>query len=351
MSARRAVFAILAVAALFVALELRAVLKDGPLGQRRPMPVTAEPQAPTAADAAREDAAREGPAQPIKAFDSLHFSWSSRETDLGRLARSEGNAEGPAALVTRSDGDTLIVDGVNGRLVLVNPAGERRTVRAPLAAIQDATALPGAGFALLDRLVDRKVALVDREGNVFAQVPLTPRAGEPGLLTGVFASRDVVCVEREHGACVPVSTTKGEPAADERELPGRLASDGKSVLHAAIVAPGSARVTVARSEASPLVHRFTRELAFAGAVRSLEFLDANPAGELFLAVVLESNPSAVLVLCLAVESGDELGRQEVPASQLPDEVTRSFTVVPTGGFLYLQRTVDGADLRRYRCTP
>jgi hypothetical protein len=352
MSARRAVVAVLALAGVLVALELRVVLRaKAPHRHREGGPassVTASSRASTP-PAAPAPAANESDA--ATALRDLHFSWSSSPSGLGRLARAEGNAEGPAAFAAHAEGDALIVDGVNGRLVLVSTTGDLRTVPAPLTAIQDATALPGRGFALLDRLVDRAVVLVDGDGKTFAKVPLPPRAGDPGLVTGVFASGDLVCVEREHGACVPIATVKGEPPPSERELPGRLASDGKSVLHAGIVAPGSARVSVARGEASPFVHRYTRELTFAGPVRSLEFLDANAAGELYVGVVLEDSPASVVVLCLAVASGVEIGRQEVPASPLPDEVTRGFAVVPSGGFLALQRTVDGADLRRYRCAP
>ena len=351
MSAPRAVVVVLAVAALFVALELRAVLRRDPgahlhdddAGGTAPPRRTGAPPAPMSADADVEPS--------LANVTTLHFPWSSATTGLGRVARAEGNAEGPAAFAVQPTGDVLILDGVNERIVLVSAAGERRSVKAPLGAIQDVAALPNRRFALLDRLVDRAVVLVDGDGNVFARVPLPSRAGDPGLVTGVFANRDVVCVEREHGACVPVASANGGPPPSERELPGRLASDGRSVLHAGIVAPGSSRVSLARSDAAPPMHRYTRDIAFASPVRSIEFLDANAARELYLGVVLESAPSTVLVLCLALESGEEVGRQELPASSLPDEVTRSFAVVESGGFLALQRTVDGADLRRYRCAP
>lgn len=349
MSGRRAVFAVLALAGLFVGLELRVVFGDRAAPQK-----TAHERAPLEHARVSESPSPDAHAvegAPTTQDFGRRFPWSSSPSGLGRIARTEGNAEGPASLAAGPDGQTLVVDAVNGRILLLRGAGEPRSVKAPLAAIQDVVALPSGGFALLDRLVDRQLALVDREGHVFAKIPLPPQAGEPGLLTGVFANREVVCLEREHGACVPVATPKGDPAPSDRELPGRLASDGASVLHAGIVAPGSARVSFSRSDASPFVHRYTRELTFEGPVRSLEFLDANAAGELYVAVVLEGAPEAILVLCLATANGAERGRQALPASTLPDEITRSFAVMPDGGFLYLHRTVDGADLRRYRCAP
>jgi len=202
-----------------------------------------------------------------------------------------------------------------------------------------------------DRLVDRAVAIVSPAGAVVARVPIPAAAGEAGLLTGIFDRGGIVCVEREHGSCVPVATSAGGPPDSAQEFPGRPASDGTSLLHAGIVAPPSNRVQLTRNRAQPFAHGYTRVFTFPSPVRSIEFLDANDAHELYLAVTLADAPEVVEVLCLATETGLAIGRQTLPASPLPDEVNRAFAAFPGGGFVYLYRTVDGAEPRRYRCAP
>lgn len=359
MGARRAVVLTLAVAALIVGLEARSVFRHEPRDAHEsvlpdaPDSPAATRDVPAAANA-RNDLAPSSP-KPIDASAwRTHFSWSSDSSSrgaLGRLARSEGNAEGPASLAVNAAGTALLIDGVNHRLVFATDTGPSHVAASPVALAFDVTALANGSFALLDRLVDKVVVVVDSQGRVLVRAPLGIQAGEAGLLTGVFSSRDEVCVEREHGSCVPVVSSDGGAPDDARELPGRPASDGVSLLHAGIVAAPSARVHLTRSEAHPFRHGFTKEFLFPANVGALAFLDANRAGELYLGVMLESSPDKVVVLCLATETGVERGRTVVPTSPLADEVTREFAVVPTGGFLHLHRTVDGADVRRYPCEP
>jgi hypothetical protein len=354
MTARHAVFVVLGLATLLVAAELRVVFQSERAGESRARDTAAERTGATGVIAERARTAppaNDGDAALAPLGWPTRLAWGSGPGALGREARTEGNAEGPAAIALGRDGTLLVLDTVNARLVLAG-GGSTRAIASPLAAPFDAAPLPGGGFALLDRLVDRAIAIVDASGALRARVPLPARAGEAGLVTGVFAAGETLCVEREHGACVPVGTTKGEPVGDDQpEFPGRPASDGRSLLHAGIVAPPSARVHLTRSRARPFAHGFTRELAMPSIVRSVDFLDANDAGELMLAVTLESAPEEHLVLCLATETGAETARLRVPASPLPDEVNRGFAALPGGGFVYLYRTVDGAEPRRYPCAP
>jgi hypothetical protein len=350
MGARRAVFAFAAIAGLIVALEVRAVLRSEQAVRREG---ATPPQDAAGVPTRLAPGVVKPNADASTTADAWHraWSWSSGPTGLGRLARAEGNAEGPASIAVSPIGSALVVDNVNHRLVFTGAAGETRDVPSPLALPFDATALPNGSFAVLDRLVDKAVAIVDAQGKLLAKIPLGPAAGEPGLLTGVFAGATAVCVEKEHGACSPIATAEGAPTSETGDLPGRPASDGVSILHAGIVAAPSARVHLTRSIAKPFRHGYSKELAFEGRVRAVVFLDANDVGELYLGVVLDAAPERTLVLCLATETGLELGRTAVPSSPLPDEVTRELAVVPSGGFLHLHRTVDGADLRRYPCSP
>ena len=356
MGARRAVVLTLAVAALIVGLEVRSVFRHEPRDAHEAALADAPAatrDVPAAANA-RNDLAPASPKPMNPNAWRAHFSWSSDPSSqgtLGRLARSEGNAEGPASLAVNAAGTALLIDGVNHRLVFATDTGPSHVAASPVALAFDVTPLANGSFALLDRLVDKVVVVVDSQGHVLVRAPLGIQAGEAGLLTGVFSNRDDVCVEREHGACVPVVSPDGGAPDDARELPGRPASDGVSLLHAGIVGARSSRVHLTRSEAHPFRHGFTKEFLFPANVGALAFLDANSAGELYLGVMLESSPDEVVVLCLATETGIERGRTVVPTSPLADEVTREFAVVPNGGFLHLHRTVDGANVRRYPCEP
>ena len=351
---------VIGIALLILAVEVRGVLRSDPAQRpagngfeaieqggdaQKPRPDSA-PSSPVPLSPAPQSAQ-----SAQSAHFEQHFSWSSGVHGLGRVARQEGNPEGPAGLAVNALGTSLIVDSVNHRLLFTAASGDTLAAPSPLREVCDVAALPNGSFAVLDRLADRAAAIVDSRGKLLAKLPLPPHAGDPGLLTGIFADARNVCVEKEHGECVPVFTNGGEPVADAAPLHGRPASDGVSLLHAGIVAPPSARMHLTRSWSRPFRHGYTRELLFPSTIQSLHFLDANAAGELFLAVVLAGAPAELLVLCMTTETGVELGRTVLPTSPLPDEVTRELTVISSGGFAYLHRTMAGAALEYHACVP
>lgn len=255
-------------------------------------------------------------------------------------------------------GRTWILDQVNGRLVRLErdgkPAG---TVPVPVQAPQDVVVAPDGTALVLDRLVDKAVAVLGPDGKPRGELPLVGKGlEEGGAATGLFVDGEDVYVEREHGDAVLVGTTSGRPSQERPELPGRPAGDGRSLLTAGIVDAAAGAVMVTAIDRSTQAHRFTRTLTLGQHVVALNALDADRSGVIYLGVVLEE-PGAtperpgftITLLCLDPLDGRPLGQTRFAASPMPEETFRELTVLPEGGAYFLERTPAGVRLVRHGC--
>ena len=97
--------------------------------------------------------------------------------------------------------------------------------------------------------------------------------------------------------------------------------------------------------------RFSREYNLPNPVFALDLLDTDRVGIIYLGLVAapEGQPSMVTLLCLDPLDGRPLGMTQFPANDSPEETFRELTVPEEGGVLYLYRTDQGAELRRYDC--
>ncbi len=286
------------------------------------------------------------------------FSWGSGEGALGRSRPDEANPEAPMSLTVDGFGQTWILDQVNGRLVKLDrdgrPAG---SVPVPLQAPQDVVVAADGTALVLDRLVDKAIAVLGPDGKPRGELPLTGKGlDEGGAATGLFTDGTDVYVEREHGDAVLVGSTSGEANRERPEVPGRPAGDGRSYLTAGIVDGPAGAVLVTAIERATKVHRFTRTLSLGQPVLALNALDADRSGVIYLGAVVEqpgSTPEApqfgLTLLCLDPLDGRPLGQTRWAASPLPEETFRELTVLPEGGVLYLERTPSGVRLVRYGC--
>lgn len=286
------------------------------------------------------------------------FGWGSGEGALGRSRPDEANPEAPMSFTVDGFGQTWIVDQVNGRLVKLDrdgkPAG---SVPLPVQAPQDVVVAADGTALVLDRLVDKAIAVLGPDGKPRGELPLTGKGlEEGGAATGVFTDGTDVYVEREHGDAVLVGSTSGEANRERPEVPGRPAGDGRSYLTAGIVDGPAGTVMVTAIERATKAHRFTRTLGLGQPVMALNALDADRSGIIYLGAVVEqpgSTPDApqfgITLLCLDPLDGRPLGQTRWAASPMPEETFRELTVLPEGGVLYLERTPAGARLVRYAC--
>jgi hypothetical protein len=363
MTKQRAVLVLTVVAALLVALVLLwptthaqtgptsvSPLVDAGLTESRRAPPTGPTSQPSAGDAGAMTAAEPGVI--------ARFGWGSGPGQLGRNRPDEANPEAPMSFAVDSNGTTWVLDQVNNRLVKVDRSGQSvGTVPLTLQAPQDVTVAKDGTVVVMDRLVDKAVALVGPDGKQLGELKLEGKGlAEGGATTGVFTDGKSVLVEREHGDLVKLGTTDGKADAERPEVPGRPSRDGTSYLSASIGDAPSGQVLVTVIEQQTREHRFTRRLVVGPPVVALTLLDSDGAGIIYLGALVEvagSTPEArrftVSVTCLDPRDGHPLGKATLPANDSADETFRELTVPDEGGVLYLRRTEQGAQLVRASC--
>jgi hypothetical protein len=288
----------------------------------------------------------------------VSFGWGSGAGNLGHSRPDEANAEAPMSLTIDSLGQVWILDQVNERLVKLDRSGKQLgTVALTVQAAQDVVVGPDGTVMVLDRLVDKSVALIGPDGKPRGELPLLGKGlEEGGAATGVFSDGKDVYVEREHGDSVRVGNTSGDANKERPEIPGRPAGDGRTYLTAGIVDGATGTVMVTAIDRQPQAHRFTRQLSLGQPVIGLNALDADLSGIIYLGTIIElpgSTPEVpvfgIALLCLDPLDGRPLGQTRFPANSMPEETFRELTVLPEGGVLFLERTPAGPRVVRYGC--
>jgi hypothetical protein len=217
-------------------------------------------------------------------------------------------------------------------------------------------------IVLLDRLVDRSIALHDPSGALRARIPLEG-VGETGALTGVFTDGADVYVEREHGPLVKVGDLAGTPSEGHPEIPGRPGRDGRSFLSAGIIDAAAGRAWVSSIDRASGQHRFTREIRYRAEIAAILLLDTDRGGTIYFAVELhdavdDGAPAGqaglrpwILLQCLDPLHGQPTGSAVLLANTLPEESLRDLTVPDDGGVVEALRSANGVSYERHECVP
>ena len=288
------------------------------------------------------------------------FGWGNGDGNLGHSRPDEANPEAPMSLTVDALGQVWILDQVNERLVKLDRSGKRvGTVPLTVQSAQDVVVAADGTAMVMDRLVDKAIALIGPDGKPRGELPLVGKGLlESGASTGLFTDGKDVFVEREHGDSVRVGNTSGEASKERPEIPGRPAGDGRTYLTAGIVDGRSGTVMVTAIDREPQQHRFTRQFSLGQPVLALNALDADRSGIIYLGTVLELPGSTaeapqfqIALVCLDPLDGRPLGQTRFPANSMPEETFRELTVLPEGGVLFLERTPGGPRVVRYGCGP
>jgi hypothetical protein len=287
------------------------------------------------------------------------FGWGSGKNQLGRHRPHQGNPEGPMSLTSDHSGNPWVLDQVNGRVVKLDGRGQvTGTPLLTVQAAQDLAVAKNGNALVLDRLVDKTVALMGSDGKSIGELPIGGRGiPETGKVTGVFTDGDSVYVEREHGDLVRIGDTSGKADPNRPEIPGRPTRDGQSYISAQISDGAHGHVAVTEIDRASGDHRFTRDIPIGMPVMAIVLLDTDLSGIIYLATMGErpgatSESAAIPVvdlLCLDPLDGRPLGRAETAANTSADETFREMVVLDNGGVLYLYRSDSGSELRRLDC--
>lgn len=306
----------------------------------------------TAADSGMPEA-RTGPGVEL-----ARFGWGNGEGNLGRTRPDEANPEAPMSLTVDALGNVWILDQVNERLVKLDKQGKPLgTVPITVQGAQDVVVTPDGTALVMDRLIDKSIAVIGPDGKPRGELPIVGKGlEEGGASTGVFTDGDQVYVEREHGDAVRIGTTTGQADKERPEVPGRPAQDGKTFLTASMVDGAAGVVMVTAIDRPSQAHRFTRTLTLGTPVIGLNALDADQAGVIYLGTITElaaSTPEVpvfgITLLCLDPLDGRPIGVTRFAANSMPEETFRELTVLPEGGVLFLERTEQGPRVVRYGC--
>ncbi len=285
----------------------------------------------------------------------MRARWGAGADELGRDRPNEGNPEAPMSLSTDGKGNVVILDQLNGRLTRFDRHGAHLgTAPLPLQAPQDLALARDGTTVVMDRLVDKSIAVMAPDGKLLGELPLVGKGlEEGGGATGVFVDGTDVWVEREHGPLVRVGDTRGKADAERPSVPGRPSRDGRSYLTAAIIDRAAGKLYVNAIAKETRQHRFTRQLQLPGAIQSIALLDTDASGVIYLGAVVEragGEPAVVLLLtCLDPLDGRPVGQARLPANTSADETFRELTVLDEGGVLYAHRTEERFELQRHDC--
>jgi len=329
---------------------------------RDPRPTATAPQASASASETDEPARSAPPtsapvleatATPVAETDDgddasivLAARWGSGRGELGRSRPQEGNPEGPMSFARTGD-ELLVLDQVNGRVARYDAKGKLRATFETTETTQDLTVAKDGTVALLDRLVDKTVRLVDKNGRPIGALPLpSDRVEDPGLVTGVFVDGKDVYVEKEHGVLTRIGATDGS-AAEPAELTGRPSKDG-ALLLMAVLASAEAHVTLNAFDRRAGSLRFARVIHFPRPTRQIMLLDSDMRGTIYVGV-LAGRPQMVHIACLDPGDGHAIGRLSVPTSATPEEAFREFTIADDGTILLALRSEEGIEYRSAHC--
>ncbi len=326
---------------------------EGPAGE--PPLVTAEVSrvAPRAAPARAVDGAGEAvTASASPSNEPVRFGWGSGPNDLGRDRPKEGNPEAPMSLAIDSKGTRWVLDQVNKRLVRVDANGKHLPpLELLLQAAQDLAIAKDGTAAVMDRLVDKSVALISPEGKPMGELPLIGKGlTEGGAVTGVFIDGLNIVAERAHGDSVRLGSITGKRDEARTEVPGRPTRDARAYLTASIVSAAEGTVMLTVIDAATRAHRFTRQYTMPAAASSIVLLDGDVHGTVYLGAMLGTQPLSTAVLCVDALDGHPLGLAKLPVNSSADETFREVAISDDGDIVMLVRAENGAGLLRASCS-
>lgn len=213
----------------------------------------------------------------------VYLAWDS---DVGRVLGDESDSYGPMSFAVKADGGVLVLDQVNLRILDFDPAGKPLgALPLPSTTFDDVGEAQGRFVLALDRLVTRTLRVMDRDGEVIAELDLVGHGiGNAGLITQLIPRTDGVWVEVSHRHSVRVLDAAMRPC-ERRVILGRPTPDGRGLQGRLDADAGGARFTLGRHHgAAPDVEALVKA---DWPVRRIVQLDATPNGGV-LAVLHEA---------------------------------------------------------------
>ena len=300
----------------------------------------------------------EPPAAATSSTVLVKASWGSGPGQIGRSQPAEANPEVAASFSATSDGDLVVLDKVNGRIVRYSRDGRLKgSIAAPLTEPQELLVGSDGSMLVMDRLVDERVAVLDSNGKELGQIPITGDGLKyGGSATGLFEDEDGIYVENEHSQVIRIGDREGNPDPERPTLDGRPTRDGKSLISARLISRADGSFWIRKVDRASGHMLYQKRVVMDTPIMALVLLDSDPAGNIYVGanVGREISPEemadeAVHVVCFG--SGAEvLGMAVLPANTMAEESFRDFTVRDDGTILYMQKRESGMEITSHRCS-
>jgi hypothetical protein len=271
----------------------------------------------------------------------IRAGWGSALGQVGHSLMSEGNPEGPMSFVRAGD-ELLVLDQVNSRVVRYDKNGRPIGTFDATHTTQDINVAKDGSVVMLDRLVDKRVRILDKNGKPKGELSLPSDMKETGLVTGVFTDDKNVYVEKSHGALVGLGTLDGQPLSEKTILTGRPSKSGNLLVSAALVAN---KLTVNAFDRAANKLRYTRVIPFK-IVREIVLVDTDAKDVVYVGA---SEEEKVNIACLDPGDGHVLGRLSLELSMVPEETFKQYSVADDGTITSSFMTEAGAEYHTEKC--
>lgn len=310
-----------------------------------PIAIDAAP-APTATAAQSPELFPQVPPKPapIQATATAQVLWRAHfgdgAADVGRKRDPESNPEAPMALYAGKNGDWVLLDQVNRRVMRFHQ--DRATAIQTIArdTAQDLALNKDGSVAILDRLGEKQVSVFDASGLPQSRVSLLQAGvGEPGGVTAVLHTDDGLLVERQHQNWINLSDGKST------SLWGRPGRDGQRLLRAAIGNAAIGEVIIESRARNGETVIFRNAFQLAAPILYILLFDSDDSGNIFVgASIAERNNTPpyrplnerIAVLRIA-DSGEATGLIELPALNSGDEMLHPLAVDDAGEIYQIGR--------------
>jgi len=172
----------------------------------------------------RTSAQSQGPSAstPIGPEVVLHATWGALGATVGRFDAQEGAPEGPMSFAVYPNGELLVLDQVNFRLVRFGSGGTLLgETPVPANTFQELEIRDNGLVVLLDRLARRSLYVMTEAGSPIREVGIEGTGiPEGGGVTAMLGESDGIWLEFDHTSRVHMLDAKLQPVA-RREVRGR----------------------------------------------------------------------------------------------------------------------------------
>ncbi len=291
----------------------------------------------------------------VEGEEIVQADWGSGSGQAGRVEREEGNSEGPMSFALGADAKVYLLDQSNERVLVFADHNLVASIAIPGSTFDDIDVDGSGRILLLDRLVGKKVVLLNADGSLQGEAGLAGSGiPETGGVSAVFFHADGAWVEYDSRYLVRVAGPDGKPDLERPVVSGRFSRDGSTLLSASLM--GEFTFNLQSLPVASATGGISTEVLFELPVVNLSLLASDELDRVFLGAHLiredVQEPFDVLeerieIVVLGNDLVTEQNRISLPVATTDLELFRSLRVAANGDIYLLAFDDTGVSVRRY----